>query len=97
VSSHNEIQIWNLESRQIASALQWESTITAFSIIYGTSYMYIGSEHGIVYVLKFDAESRKIDILPYYVPTNVISDAVGISLDQISVIKVLHPPYSNGN
>ncbi|XP_072055150.1 uncharacterized protein [Arachis hypogaea] len=97
VSSRNEIQIWDLESRQIASALQWESTITAFSVIYGTSYMYIGSEHGMVYVLKFDAEGRKIDILPYYVPTNVISDAVGISLDQISVIRVLHPPYSNGN
>ncbi|MED6160716.1 hypothetical protein PIB30_054002 [Stylosanthes scabra] len=97
VSSGNEIQVWDLESRQIASALQWESTITAFSVIYGTSYMYIGTEHGMVYVLKFIAESRTIDILPYYVPTNVISDAVGISLDQVSVVRVLHPPCSNGN
>ncbi|MED6192301.1 hypothetical protein PIB30_008823 [Stylosanthes scabra] len=97
VSSGNEIQVWDLESRQIASALQWESAITAFSVIYGTSYMYIGTEHGMVYVLKFIAESRTIDILPYYVPTNVISDAVGISLDQVSVVRVLHPPCSNGN
>ncbi|KAK7276405.1 hypothetical protein RIF29_17544 [Crotalaria pallida] len=97
ISSDNEIQVWDLESRQIASALKWESTITAFSVIYGTNYMYIGSEHGMVYVLKFDSENRKIEILPYYVPTNVISEAVGISLDDVSVVKVLHQPCSSGN
>ncbi|XP_061351670.1 uncharacterized protein LOC133296653 isoform X1 [Gastrolobium bilobum] len=97
VSSDNEIQVWDLKSRQIASALQWESIITAFSVIYGTSYMYVGSEHGMVYVLKFDPEDRKIEILPYYVPTNVISDAVGMSLDHVSVVKVLHQPCSEGN
>jgi syntaxin-binding protein 5 len=73
VSSDNEIQVWDLRNRQIASALQWESTITSFSIIYGTSYMLVGTEHGLVYVLKFDSEDRKVNILPYYIPTNVIS------------------------
>ncbi|KAE9614991.1 putative transcription factor WD40-like family [Lupinus albus] len=97
VSSDNEIQVWDLESRQIASALKWESAITAFSVIYGTSYIYVGSEHGMVYVLKFDSEDRKIEILPYYVPTDVISEAVGMSLDHVSVVKVLHQPCSNGN
>ena len=33
-------QVWDLESRGLASALQWESNITAFFVIYGTSYMY---------------------------------------------------------
>ncbi|XP_019433658.1 PREDICTED: uncharacterized protein LOC109340410 isoform X2 [Lupinus angustifolius] len=97
VSSDNEIQVWDLESRQIASALKWESAITAFSVIYGTSYMYIGSEHGMVYVLKFDSEDRKIEILPYYVPTDVISEEVGMSLDHVSVVKVLYQPCSNRN
>ncbi|KAH1062100.1 hypothetical protein GYH30_005218 [Glycine max] len=96
VSSDNEIQVWDLKSKQIASALQWESIITAFSVIYGTSYMYIGTEHGMVYVLMFDSEDRKIKILPYYVPTNVISEAVGMSLDHVSVVRVLHQPSSNG-
>ncbi|TKY56876.1 Syntaxin-binding protein 5 [Spatholobus suberectus] len=97
VSSDNEIQVWDLKSKQIASALLWESIITAFSVIYGTSYMYIGTEHGMVYVLMFDSEDRKIKILPYYVPTNVISEAVGMSLDHVSVVRVLHRPCSDGN
>jgi hypothetical protein len=33
----------------------------------------VGTEHGLVYVLKFDSEDRKVNILPYYIPTNVIS------------------------
>lgn len=97
VSNDNEIQVWDLESRHIASALQWESTITSFSVIYGTSYMYIGSEHGMVYVLKFDTEDRKLMILPYYVPSNVIAEAAGMSLDCVSVVRVLHQPSSEGN
>ncbi|PQQ14007.1 lethal(2) giant larvae protein homolog SRO77-like isoform X1 [Prunus yedoensis var. nudiflora] len=52
VSSENEIQVWDLEQRRIASSLQWECNITAFSVIYGTNYMYIGSEYAIVSVLK---------------------------------------------
>ncbi|QCE01344.1 syntaxin binding protein 5 [Vigna unguiculata] len=97
VSNDNEIQVWDLKSKQIASALQWESIITAFSVIYGTSYMYVGTEYGMVYVLMFDSEDRKIKILPYYVPTNVISEAAGMSLDQVSVVRVLHQPCSDGN
>ncbi|XP_020210713.1 uncharacterized protein LOC109795575 isoform X3 [Cajanus cajan] len=97
VSSDNKIEVWDLKSKQIASALQWESIITAFSVIYGTNYMYIGTEHGMVYVLIFDHEDRKIKILSYYVPTNVISEAVGMLLDQVSVVRVLHQPCSDGN
>lgn len=33
-------QVWDLECRHLASNLQWESNITAFSVIYGTQYMY---------------------------------------------------------
>ena len=32
-------QVWDLERRCITSNLQWESNITAFSVIYGTHYM----------------------------------------------------------
>ncbi|XP_027941630.1 uncharacterized protein LOC114195383 isoform X3 [Vigna unguiculata] len=60
-------------------------------------YRYVGTEYGMVYVLMFDSEDRKIKILPYYVPTNVISEAAGMSLDQVSVVRVLHQPCSDGN
>ncbi|KAL0003355.1 hypothetical protein SO802_017136 [Lithocarpus litseifolius] len=61
---------------RIASTLQWESNITAFSVIYGTTYMYIGCEFGMVAVLKYDAESKKIIHLPYCVPKNAIAVAI---------------------
>ncbi|XP_075671300.1 uncharacterized protein LOC142640875 isoform X2 [Castanea sativa] len=98
ISTENEIQVWDLEHRQIASTLQWESNITAFSVIYGTTYMYIGCEYGMVAVLKYDAESKQIIHLPYCVPKNVIAEASGISLpDHLSVVGVLHQPLSQGN
>ncbi|KAB1217722.1 Syntaxin-binding protein 5-like [Morella rubra] len=39
ISNENEIQVWDLEHRQIASTLQWESNITAFSVINGTTFI----------------------------------------------------------
>ncbi|KAG6728776.1 hypothetical protein I3842_02G190500 [Carya illinoinensis] len=97
VSNENEIQVWDLEHRQIASTLQWESNITAFSVIDGTAYMYIGCEYGMVSVLKYDAEGRNITQLPYCVSTNIIA-AAGLSLeDHLPIAGVLHQPCSQGN
>lgn len=98
ISNENEIQVWDLEHRQIASTLQWESNITSFSVIYGTPYMYIGCEYGMVSVLKYDPEGRRIMQLPYCVPTNIIAEAAGMPLpDYLSVVGVLHQPSSEGN
>ncbi|KAH9767140.1 V-SNARE coiled-coil domain-containing protein [Citrus sinensis] len=93
ISSGNEIQLWDLEARRITSTLPWESNITAFSVIFGTSYMYIGDEYGMVYVLKYDAEEGKLIHSPYYVPKDVIEEAAGI---QSSIVGVLPQPYSEG-
>ncbi|KAG6600918.1 Syntaxin-binding protein 5-like protein, partial [Cucurbita argyrosperma subsp. sororia] len=98
ISNDNEIQVWELERRQLVSTLRWESNITAFSVLYGTCYMYVGSEYAMVAVLKFDAEERKIKLLPYYLTSNVISDVTGVELpDQTSVVGVLLQPCSLGN
>ncbi|KAL9418601.1 hypothetical protein AB3S75_036539 [Citrus x aurantiifolia] len=93
ISSGNEIQLWDLEARRMISTLPWESNITAFSVIFGTSYMYIGDEYGMVYVLKYDAEEGKLIHSPYYVPKDVIEEAAGI---QSSIVGVLPQPYSMG-
>lgn len=36
----SSFQVWNLERRSIACNLQWESNVTAFSVISGSSFMY---------------------------------------------------------
>ncbi|XP_038892132.1 uncharacterized protein LOC120081378 isoform X3 [Benincasa hispida] len=98
ISNDNEIQVWDLEHRQLVSTLQWESNITAFSVLYGTCYMYVGSEYAMVAVLKFDTEERKIRQSPYYLTANVISEVTGVELrDQTSVVGVLLQPCSLGN
>ncbi|CAL5322708.1 unnamed protein product [Camellia sinensis] len=98
VSNENELQVWDLERRCIASNLKWESNITAFSVIYGTHYMYVGDEYGFLSVLKYDAEEGKILQLPYHIPANLITETVGISLpNHQSVVGVLPQPCSLGN
>ncbi|XP_052199360.1 uncharacterized protein LOC127806244 isoform X2 [Diospyros lotus] len=98
VSNENEVQVWDLKHRCIASNLQWESNITAFSVIYGTHYMYIGDEYGFLSVLKYDVEKRELLQLPYHLPVDVITDAAGISLpSHQSIVSVLPQPTSLGN
>ncbi|XP_011035923.1 PREDICTED: uncharacterized protein LOC105133574 isoform X2 [Populus euphratica] len=98
VSNENEIQVWDLEQRQIASSLQLESNITAFSVISCSSYMYVGDEYGMVYVLKYDAEEVKLVPMPYHVPADVAADASGMSSPKNrSVVGVLPQPSSQGN
>ncbi|XP_058207273.1 uncharacterized protein LOC131320562 isoform X1 [Rhododendron vialii] len=98
VSNENEVQVWDLEHRCIVSNLQWESNITAFSVIYGTNYMYVGDEFGFLSILKYDAEKGELLQLPYHIPANLISEATGISSpNQQSVVGVLSQPCSLGN
>ncbi|OWM81744.1 hypothetical protein CDL15_Pgr007782 [Punica granatum] len=80
LSNGNYIQVWNLESRSAASCLQWESNITAFSVISGSSFIYIGDECGSLSVLKFDAEDGKLLRLPYHITASSIGSNISIFL-----------------
>ncbi|KAM3233746.1 putative protein isoform X2 [Capsicum annuum] len=73
VSNVNEIQIWDLENRRISSNLQWESNITAFSVIYDTHHMFVGDEYGYLSVLKYEGREGSIELLPYHIPPNLIA------------------------
>ncbi|KAL0341272.1 UNVERIFIED_CONTAM: Syntaxin-binding protein 5-like [Sesamum radiatum] len=98
VSNENEIQVWDLEKRRLSSNIQWESNITAFAVISGTNFIYVGDEYGFVSVLKYDAEEANILQLPYHVPPNLIAEGAGILLpDHQSVVGVLSQPCSCGN
>ncbi|KAL2337095.1 hypothetical protein Fmac_011541 [Flemingia macrophylla] len=60
VLNDNDIQVWNLESRSLICSLQWESNITAFSVISGSHFIYVGDQHGLFSVIKFEAEEGKL-------------------------------------
>ncbi|KAI4372923.1 hypothetical protein MLD38_011103 [Melastoma candidum] len=98
VSNGNDIQVWDLKNRCIACSLEWESNITAFSVIQGTKNMYIGDENGMVYVLKFDTNERQLIQLPYLIPADSIGEAAQIPVPyHQSVVGVLTQPCSKGN
>lgn len=98
VSNENEVQVWDLECRHLASNLQWESNITAFSVIYGTQYMYVGDEHGSLFVLKYGHQEGKLLHQPYHIPANAVAEVAGISVPiHHSIVGVLPQPCSHGN
>lgn len=98
VSNENEVQVWDLEQRCLACNLQWVSNITAFSVICGTSFMYIGDEYGLLAVLKYDAETRKLLQLQYCLPANLVTEAAGISVsNHQSIVGLLPQPNSFAN
>ncbi|EPS63539.1 hypothetical protein M569_11243, partial [Genlisea aurea] len=97
VSNENEIQVWDIDKRCIACNVQWESNITAFSVILGTSYMYAGDEYGFLSVLKYDADERNIVQLPYHMPPNLIAEGAKIPVSENqSIVGVLSQPSSGG-
>ncbi|KAI9115963.1 hypothetical protein K1719_012893 [Acacia pycnantha] len=98
VSNDNDIQVWSLESRSLVCSLQWESNITAFSVISGSHFIYVGDEHGLVSVLKFEAEEGEISRSPYEVSAKSLRESTGSSYpnDQ-PIVGILSQPSSNGN
>lgn len=97
VSNENIIQVWDLEKRLLAAFLQWGSNISAFSVVCGTNYMYVGDEYGYLSVLKYDFEEGNIQPMPYQIPPDLIADGSGIQIpEHQSVVGLLAQPCSSG-
>ncbi|KAL2945079.1 Syntaxin-binding protein 5 [Bienertia sinuspersici] len=97
VTNDNDVQVWDLEHRTISSMLQWETNITAFSVIQETNYMYLGDDCGLVSVLKYDIEEKKILRQQYSIPIHSVFEAAGIpQRNNQSVVGVLSQPCSGG-
>ncbi|XP_047967697.1 uncharacterized protein LOC125211805 isoform X1 [Salvia hispanica] len=98
ITSDNDIQVWSLERRSIACSLQWDSIVTAFSVINGSSFMYVGDEYGLMSVLKYDAESGQLMRLPYQLSSDFLAEATGIPVSSGQpIVGILPQPYSSGN
>ncbi|XP_049407712.1 uncharacterized protein LOC125871161 [Solanum stenotomum] len=98
ITNENDIQVWNLKSRSVACDLQWESNITAFSVINGSSFMYVGDEYGTISVLKFHVENRELLQLPYQILWSSLSEATGFPYsDHQPVVGILPQPFTSGN
>ncbi|XP_021906216.1 uncharacterized protein LOC110820897 isoform X3 [Carica papaya] len=97
ISNENYIEVWNLEKRCLACCLQWHSNITAFSVIRGSHFMYIGDEYGLTSVLKYDAENEKLLQLPYNIPASSLNEAAGFSSSDYQVVVGILPQPCSEN
>lgn len=75
ITSQNDIQVWDLNRRALACYIQWESNITAFTVIQGTSCMYLGDDLGNVAVVKYDQEKGEISRMPYHIPVHIVQES----------------------
>ncbi|XP_020108264.1 lethal(2) giant larvae protein homolog SRO77 isoform X2 [Ananas comosus] len=96
ISNDNEVQVWNLEFRQLFYSLHWEVNITAFAVVQGTCLMYLGDENGLFSVLKFDIDDGKLQRMPYQIPINALTAAGISSFDPQSIVGILPQPYTSG-
>ncbi|KAF0908598.1 hypothetical protein E2562_026646 [Oryza meyeriana var. granulata] len=97
ISNENEIQVWNLEFRQLFYSSQWDINITAFAVVEGTFLMYLGDENGLLSVLKYDVDDGKLQKMPYNVPMHFLAEAACVSLeDPQSIVGILPQPDTFG-
>ncbi|KAG8099009.1 hypothetical protein GUJ93_ZPchr0013g37919 [Zizania palustris] len=75
ISNDNEIEIWNLEFRQLFYSSHWDTNITAFAVVEGTFLMYLGDENGLLSVLKYEVDDGKLQKMPYNVPIHSLAEA----------------------
>ncbi|XP_059072643.1 uncharacterized protein LOC131062006 isoform X1 [Cryptomeria japonica] len=75
ISNQNDIQVWDLNRRALACYIQWESNITAFTVIQGTSCMYLGDDLGNVAVVKYKKEKGEISRMPYHIPVHIVQES----------------------
>ncbi|KAK7373911.1 hypothetical protein VNO80_07331 [Phaseolus coccineus] len=97
VLNDNDIQVWNLESRSLVCSLQWESDITAFSVVSGSQFIYVGDQHGLFSVIKFEAEEGQLLKASYNLSAKFLREAAGFSDPSVQpIIGILLQP-SSGN
>ncbi|XP_052162522.1 uncharacterized protein LOC127779694 [Oryza glaberrima] len=97
ISNENEIQVWNLEFRQLFYSSKWNINITAFAVVEGTFLMYLGDENGLLSVLKYDVDDGKLQKMPYNVPIHSLAEAACVSLeDPQSIVGILPQPDTFG-
>ncbi|TKW36675.1 hypothetical protein SEVIR_2G455300v4 [Setaria viridis] len=97
ISNENEIQVWNLEFRQLFCSSQWDVNITAFAVIEGSFLMYLGDENGLLSVLKYEVDDGKVQRMPYNVPIQSLAETAGVCLqDPQPIVGILIQPETFG-
>eukprot|EP01018_Ginkgo_biloba_P016356 Gb_40665 [translate_table: standard] len=88
----NDIEVWDVDKKELAHIYSCKA-VTAFSVLQGTPFMYIGDAKGNVFVLQFDRESNQIVRMQYFIPASVTHGVVVERGKDPSVVCILPQPF----
>lgn len=91
VTSRNDIEVWDVDKKELAHVYSCKE-ITAFTVLQGSPFMYIGDAKGNVSVLQFDRELKQISCMQYYIPISITHGVVAEARRDASVVCILPQP-----
>ncbi|KAJ8505231.1 hypothetical protein OPV22_006117 [Ensete ventricosum] len=68
VTSHNHIEVWNIDKKQITHVHIFNGEITSFVVVQQSFYIYVGDCLGNITVLKLDNTLQCLVKMPYKIP-----------------------------
>ncbi|CAL9101764.1 unnamed protein product [Musa acuminata var. zebrina] len=68
VTSHNHIEVWNIDKKQVTHVHIFNEEITSFVVVQQSFYIYVGDCLGNVTVLKLDNTLQCLVKMPYKIP-----------------------------
>eukprot|EP00258_Populus_trichocarpa_P041917 XP_024457936.1 uncharacterized protein LOC7492127 isoform X2 [Populus trichocarpa] len=68
VTSKNQIEVWDLDSKVLSNVHVFKEDITSFTVMQSNLYIYVGDYLGNVKVLKLDQESCHFELMKYTIP-----------------------------
>eukprot|EP00250_Pteridium_aquilinum_P021790 c25226_g1_i2 orf=693-3995(-) len=93
ITAENDLQIWDLEKREPTQIHRWHANVTAFAVIPGSPFMYIGEDSGDIAILQYDTEEKKLRQMPYQVSIHATRGGITKSLNSSpSVVGILPFP-----
>lgn len=91
LTSRNDIEVWDVDKKELAHVYSCKE-ITAFTVLQGSRFMYIGDVKGNVSVLQFDPELKQISCMQYSIPISITHGIVAEGRRDNSVFCILPQP-----
>lgn len=91
LTSRNDIEVWDVDKKELAHVYSCKE-ITAFTVLQGTPFMYIGDMKGNVSVLQFDRETKQISCMQYSIPISITHGVFAEVRRDTSVVCILPQP-----
>ncbi|KAJ1272307.1 hypothetical protein BS78_06G192200 [Paspalum vaginatum] len=97
VNTQNQIEVWDIDAKELCYLHPFEKAITAFSVLQKNLCVYVGDSSGSVSLLKLDFAQRCLADMPYWIPfAESYGSSAGVG-NCVEVIFVSPQPLAESN